>query len=78
MSKIENIKIEDVWCNMKDERQCIVIAWNSYFGWGEITIYRDSPDSEWEVDSERMSNNEDKEFIRSVMNAWIDSMNVSG
>lgn len=78
MRKIENIQIRDVWCNRKDERQCIVISWSANIGWGVLTIYRDSPDSAWEVDSECMSNNENKEFIRSVMNAWIDSMNVSG
>ena len=78
MRKIENIQIEEVWCNRKEERQTIGISWSANIGWGELTIYRDSQDSEWEVDSECMSNDDDKEFIRSVMNAWIDSMKVSG
>lgn len=64
-----------------------ILGWNSNIGFGELTISKSHIDNEryeeiefkdgdWEVQTECMSNNDDKEFIKLVLDKFIEKLNV--
>ena len=58
--------------------QVIVIDWNSNIGWGQMTLYRNPGDGEgWKADSETMCSNEDKEFLKMLLDKFIEQVEVS-
>lgn len=48
-----------------------IIGWSANVGFGQLTVHGHETDNDYsiEVESERMSNNENKEFIRQVFEA---------
>jgi hypothetical protein len=51
------------------------IQWNSNIGFGQLDIWVNK-DGKLTADTEGMSTNEDKEFIRLILNKLIDSIDV--
>lgn len=74
--KIENLQIDEVNCFENSRGKGVVILWSANIGFGELTLYQRNKDSKWKADTECMCNNEDKEFIRMVLNKWVDEMEV--
>lgn len=63
------------------------LCWESNIGFGELTISKmhnsnetkqeiEYKDGDWEVQTECMSDNSDKEFIHLVLNKFIEKLNV--
>ena len=75
MSEIKKILVDDVHVFESKNRKYIVFSWASNIGYGELTIYADE-EGRWNADTEHMCNNEDKEFIRMVLNEWVNQMEV--
>ena len=73
---IKNLKIDNVNCFNNNHGNGVVISWSANIGFGELTLYREEGDDKWEAYTECMCNNEDKEFIRMVLNKWVDEMEV--
>lgn len=55
--------------------ECLTISWDSNIGWGELIIYKQ--DGKIKADSESMSSNENKEFIKLVFNKLIEKLDVT-
>ena len=64
-----------------------ILGWNSNIGFGELTISKSHTDNEryeeiefkdgdWEVQTECMSDNDNKEFIKLVLDKFIEKLNV--
>ena len=53
-----------------------IIEWTSDIGIGEYTIYRDYDSEEWKAESEHMDSNEDKDFIKELMNLFVAKLNI--
>lgn len=75
---IKDITINEVEAFSNDNRSGVIISWSANIGWGELSFYKDNSDGKWIADTECMSNNENKEFIRMILNKWIDDIEVSG
>lgn len=73
---IENLQIDEVNCFENSRGNGVIISWSSNIGFGELTLYHRNDDNKWKADTECMCNNEDKEFIRMVLNKWVDEMEV--
>lgn len=75
---IENLKIDEVDCFENSRGYgVVIIPWSANIGFGELTLYQEK-DGKWKAHTECMCNNEDKEFIRMVLNKWVDEMEVKG
>ena len=68
----EEIIINDV--NLVTCNNAFVLQWDSNIGWGEMTFYKDKDGLN--VETECMSNNEDKRFIKLVLDKFIESLEV--
>ena len=73
------IKDIDKFSAFKNEKyEGFKLSWDSNIGFGEITFSKaaGSKDGLWEVQTECMSNNEDKKFIKLVLDKFIEKLNV--
>lgn len=52
------------------------LYWNSDIGFGEYTIYKNRSGNKWYADSEHMDSNEDKAFIKELMNKFIEELEI--
>lgn len=76
MSRIEidNIEIEAFESAEKEGRICI--KWTGNIGWGEYLLWQE--EGVWYADSECLDNNNDKEFIRKLLNKFIEQIIIKG
>ena len=72
--KIEHLQIDKV--KFFNNGNGVVISWSANIGFGELTLYQSNEDNKWKADTEYMCTNDDKEFIRMVLNKWVDDMEV--
>lgn len=75
---IENLQIDEVNCFENIRGKVVNISWSANIGFGELTLYQQSEDGKWKAHTECMCNNDDKEFIRMVLNKWVDEMEIKG
>ena len=71
-----NLEVYDVEPFVNNEYKGFVIKWTSNVGFGEYTIYQKLGSDEWYADSEHMDANNDKAFIKELMDAFIDCLNI--
>lgn len=75
---IEHLQIDKVDCFKSEQTSGLVISWSANIGFGELTLYKQNDEDKWKADTECLCNNEDKDFMRMVLNKWIDDMEVAG
>ena len=68
----EEIIINDV--NLVTCNNAFVLQWDSNIGWGEMTFYKDG--DKLNVETECMSDNDDKRFIKLVLDKFIEKLEV--
>ena len=68
----EEIIINDV--NLVTHNNVFVLQWDSNIGWGEMTFYKDKDGIN--VETESMSSNDDKRFIKLVLDKFIEKLEV--
>lgn len=74
---IKNLSVDNVHCFKNDEVDGIVFSWSANIGWGDLTLYKyRNNDEKWKADTECMCSNEDKDFIRQILNKWVDEMEI--
>lgn len=57
----------------------ILIEWHcNGIGYGQYTLYRNIGNEEWKADSEHMDNEFNKEFIKKIMEKFIERLNIEG
>lgn len=71
--------VDNFTCFNNDEYEGFKLDWDSTIGFGQMTFYKDKNNLEanWCVDTECMSDNNDKEFIKLVLDKFIESLNVT-
>lgn len=54
------------------------IYWVSNIGWGECNIYKAKDGTQWKADTEHMCSNEDKTFLKMLLDKLADMAEVTG
>ncbi len=74
---MSNVKIDNVEAFESAEGEGrIRISWIGDIGWGEYTLWQE--EGVWYADSECLDNNNDKEFIRKLLNKFIEQIIIKG
>ena len=71
-----NLKIDDFYPFVNGQSMGITIEWSSNIGFGQYTIYKLVDSDKWAADSEGMDDNEDKEFIKNLMELFIKELDI--
>ena len=74
-----HLKIDEVSAFHNEQHEGLCILWSSDIGFGEYNLYKNIDDETdtWHGDSECMDSNEDKEFIKELMNLFIQKLVIS-
>lgn len=78
MNTTNNLTIEDINVYKTGRYKEIEIRWSSDTGLGTYDIYYDLVDNKIYADSEKMDNNEDKEFISALLQELVKKIEVVG
>lgn len=54
---------------------CIRITWQSSIGFGTYDLWM-TEDGKWHGDSETMDNNEDKDFLKKLLQLWVEKITI--
>ena len=54
----------------------VEIKWDANIGWGTYTIYKYKDSDIWHGDSECMDKGEDKDFLRELLNKFVDQIKI--
>lgn len=71
-----NLDICEVEPFMNDKYDGFVITWNSDIGFGEYTIYKAIGSDEWKADSEHMDSDEDRTFLKLLMELFVQKLEI--
>lgn len=72
--KINNVEVESF--RNSDEIDVIILSWQGNIGWGEYTLYKEKDSDQWKGDSECMDSNEDKSFLKMLLDKFVENVNV--
>ena len=53
----------------------IILVWSGNIGFGEYSLYKEK-DGQWRGDSECMDRGEDKEFIRLLLDKFVEGLEI--
>ena len=73
------VEIDEVQAEaFRNEREAdvIIFSWIGNIGFGEYTLYKDKDSDIWKADSETMDRGEDKEFIRLLLDKFVEGLEV--
>ena len=71
------IEIDDVTATKNvDGTEYIIIGWSGNIGFGEYSLYNDADSDVWKADSESMDRGDDKEFIRLLLDKFVEGLEV--
>lgn len=86
MNKIENLSIDGFTMHqkidaftkdgVKENLLVFIIQWSANIGWGECEFYYDG--KKWTADTESMCSNDNKEFIRMLLDVFVKQIEVTG
>lgn len=71
---IDDVTIDYTFDNQDKGYKGFCLNWDSNIGFGQMTFIKQG--NELKVETECMSDNQDKEFIKLVLNKFIDKLNV--
>lgn len=77
-TKVTDLSIDDAVCFKHELGECLVLYWSANIGFGQVMISRDNGDHTWRADTESMCAEDDKEFLRMVLNQWVEQIEVEG
>ena len=78
IDKITDLEITEIGPFSNMSFQGITISWVSNIGFGECQFYKVNGENQWKVDTESMSSNDDKRFIKMILEKLADMVEVTG
>ena len=79
--EIDEVEVEvfqnraGVDCNKDYDERVMILSWSGNIGFGEYTLYTDR-EGKWHGDSETMDRGEDKEFIRLLLDKFVEGLEI--
>ena len=73
-----NLEIEEIipFCNT--EFSGVSFDWSSDIGFGEYVVYREHNSDKWVARSEYMDFNDDKDFLKKLLEKFVEMIEVVG
>ena len=71
--KIDNVEVQ-AFENARN-KEVIIIKWSSNIGFGEYTLVKDES-GKWKADSECMDNNEHKDFLKLLLDKFMEDITI--
>lgn len=71
-----NLEIEEIipFCNT--EASGVSFSWSSDIGFGEYVVYREHGSDKWEAQSEYMDSNDNKNFLKKLLEKFVEMIEV--
>lgn len=71
-----NLEIEEIipFCNT--EASGVSFSWSSDIGFGEYVVYREHGSDKWVAKSEYMDFNDDKDFLKKLLEKFVEMIEV--
>lgn len=60
----------------EEETDVIIFSWIGNIGFGEYALHKDKGSDIWKADSECMDRGEDKEFIRLLLDKFVEGLEI--
>lgn len=78
--EVKDLSVENVSAYDNETASGVCIEWCANIGWGQCHIYRlkSAGENEWQCDTESMSSNEDKTFLKMLLDKLADMVEVTG
>lgn len=76
--KIENLEITEIAPYENSMWSGIKIRWCANVGFGECELFRTTGSDQWCADTESMSSNDDKTFLKMLLDKLADMVVVTG
>ena len=76
--EITDLEITEISPYSNPSFEGVSIYWTANIGFGECNFYKAKGDDTWHVDTERMSDNEDKTFLKMLLDKLADMVEVTG
>ena len=78
LEKITNLEITAISPYSNPSFDGVSIFWTANIGFGECNFYKAKGDDTWHVDTESMCSNEDKRFLKMLLEKIADMVEVTG
>lgn len=72
-----NVKIDSIMPYKNEKYEGICIKWYGNIGYGEYNLYKTNEEDSWHGDSECMDTNEDKAFLKMLMEQFIKQVKIN-
>lgn len=73
---IENLTVRNVEVFTNHKYEGIVFEWSANIGFGELTLYKEVGTNEWKAETEYMCKDDDKDFLKMILNEWVNKIKV--
>ena len=75
--EIKDLTLDDVDIYVNSSGKCrIVFSWSANIGFGEYSLYYDAKAKKWEGDSECIDRDDDKEFLKALLEKFAEKVEV--
>ena len=76
VDKITDLEIDNIQPYSNSKYEGIEINWSSNIGFGQCNIYKEKESDDWKVATEYMCSNEDKKFLKMLLEKIADLAEV--
>lgn len=79
-AEIKGLCIEHLSAWNNEHAEGFRIEWSANVGWGQCDIFRlkSAGENEWQCDTESMSSNKDRTFLKMLLDKLADTVEVTG
>lgn len=71
-----NVTVDEIIPFKNEEYEGLCFKWYGNIGFGEYNIYRKTSENQWHGDSECMDTNDDKSFLKILMEQFIERIDI--
>ena len=74
--QINDVSVNNIVNTLGKTERYITIGWSSNDGFGEYTMWYNPTDGKWYADSEGMDKQDNKEYLKALMNQFIEQITI--
>ena len=76
---IKDLTLDNTRVFISSSGMCrITFSWSANIGFGEYTLFYDMANKKWQADSEYMDKDEDKDFLKAILEEFVKQVEVCG